>query len=87
MFPGVISPDMLNECLEHISLLLVSKYRQLVGGALEFLRMFVVTYNDIHLTQYIDKIMGALNTMSKDSKLHFRMKLRRIFQRLVRKLG
>ncbi|GAB6025472.1 pre-rRNA processing protein [Chamberlinius hualienensis] len=61
--------------------------REIISSVLDFIKAMIGCFNDRMVISHVKTITDILANLNKDCQLHFRIKIRRIFQRLVRKLG
>ncbi|XP_037504336.1 RRP12-like protein [Rhipicephalus sanguineus] len=86
-FKDVCSSDVLNAVVEAVEIVMASHNREIVQAALTFVRMLFVILTPEELAQHLNKLIPNLCSMSEDCRKHFRMKLRDIFVKLIRKFG
>ncbi|XP_075532514.1 RRP12-like protein [Dermacentor variabilis] len=86
-FKGIYSNDVLNAVVEAVEIVMASHNREIVQAALYFVRMLFVILSTEELAQHLTKLIPNLCSMSEDCRKHFRMKLRDIFVKLIRKFG
>uniref|UniRef100_A0A131YQ96 Ribosomal RNA-processing protein 12 n=1 Tax=Rhipicephalus appendiculatus TaxID=34631 RepID=A0A131YQ96_RHIAP len=86
-FKDVCNSDVLNAVVEAVEIVMASHNREIVQAALYFVRMLFVILTPEELAQHLNKLIPNLCSMSEDCRKHFRMKLRDIFVKLIRKFG
>ncbi|KAM9052588.1 RRP12-like protein isoform 1-T1 [Megaptera novaeangliae] len=86
-FKGLMGTSTMEQLLENVCLLLASRTRDVVRSALGFIKVAVVVMDVAHLAKHVQLVMGAVGKLSDDMRRHFRMKLRNLFTKFVRKFG
>ena len=77
------------ECniIENIVLSIGSDNRQTIQASIEFLKYFFRNASADQLSTYLELIINNLSSIDRKHKNHFRMKVKQMFIRLVRKYG
>ncbi|GAB1302418.1 RRP12-like protein [Apodemus speciosus] len=75
------------QLLENVCMLLASRTRDVVKSALGFIKVAVVVMDVVHLAKHVQLVMEAIGKLSDDMRRHFRMKLRNLFIKFIRKFG
>ncbi|KAJ8789347.1 hypothetical protein J1605_021874 [Eschrichtius robustus] len=86
-FKGLMGTSTMEQLLENVCLLLASRTRDVVRSALGFIKVAVVVMDVAHLAKHVQLVMGAIGKLSDDMRRHFRMKLRNLFTKFIRKFG
>ncbi|XP_055280941.1 RRP12-like protein [Moschus berezovskii] len=86
-FKGLMGIRTVEQLLENVCLLLASRTRDVVKSALGFIKVAVVVMDVVHLAKHMQLVMGAIGKLSDDMRRHFRMKLRNLFTKFIRKFG
>uniref|UniRef100_A0A8D0H602 Ribosomal RNA processing 12 homolog n=1 Tax=Sphenodon punctatus TaxID=8508 RepID=A0A8D0H602_SPHPU len=77
----------LEQLLQHVCLLLGSRTRDVVKSALSFLKVTLLLLDTAQLGRHLQPLLEAVGAMTDDMRRHFRMKLRNLLSRLIRKFG
>ncbi|KAI5277518.1 Rrp12-Like Protein [Manis pentadactyla] len=86
-FKGLMGTSTVEQLLENVCLLLASRTRDVVKSALGFIKVAVVVMDVAHLAKQVQLVMEAIGKLSDDMRRHFRMKLRNLFTKFIRKFG
>ncbi|XP_024590609.1 RRP12-like protein isoform X3 [Neophocaena asiaeorientalis asiaeorientalis] len=86
-FKGLMGASTMEQLLENVCLLLASRTRDVVRSALGFIKVSMVVMDMAHLAKHMQLVMGAIGKLSDDMRRHFRMKLRNLFTKFIRKFG
>uniref|UniRef100_A0A8C8Z2S7 Ribosomal RNA processing 12 homolog n=1 Tax=Prolemur simus TaxID=1328070 RepID=A0A8C8Z2S7_PROSS len=86
-FKGLMGTSTVEQLLENVCLLLASRTRDVVKSALGFIKVAVVVMDVVHLAKHVQLVMEAIGKLSDDMRRHFRMKLRNLFTKFIRKFG
>ncbi|KAK8775267.1 hypothetical protein V5799_031383 [Amblyomma americanum] len=86
-FKGTYSKAIMNAVMEAVQIVISSPNREVVQAALYFVRMLFVILSTEELSQHLQTLVPNLCCMSEDCRKHFRLKLRDIFAKLIRKFG
>nr|KAF6425644.1 ribosomal RNA processing 12-like protein [Molossus molossus] len=86
-FKGLMGTSTMEQLLENVCLLLASRTRDVVKSALGFIKVAVVVMDVAHLAKHVQLVMEAIGKLSDDMRRHFRMKLRNLFTKFIRKFG
>lgn len=79
--------EVIEQLLENVCLLLSSRTREIVKAALGFIKVVIFMMDLKILSKHLQKMMEAIGTLNEDMRRHFRMKLRNIFTKFIRKFG
>ncbi|XP_063818418.1 RRP12-like protein [Pseudophryne corroboree] len=79
--------EVIEELLANVCLLLSSKTREVVKAALGFIKVIIFVMDLKVLSKHLQLMMEAIGNISQDMRRHFRMKLRNIFTKFIRKFG
>nr|XP_044987580.1 RRP12-like protein [Jaculus jaculus] len=86
-FKGLMGTSTVEQLLKNVCLLLASRTRDVVKSALGFIKVAVVVMDVVHLAKHVQLVMEAIGKLSDDMRRHFRMKLRNLFIKFIRKFG
>lgn len=86
-FKGLMGTSTVEQLLENVCLLLASRTRDVVKSALGFIKVAVVVMDVVHLAKHVQLVLEAIGKLSDDMRRHFRMKLRNLFIKFIRKFG
>ncbi|KAN0061991.1 pre-rRNA processing protein [Thecaphora frezii] len=86
-FKEDLPADMLNELLTTIEVFLQSANREIVKGALGFVKVAIVDYPSSLLDKHLAVLIPALLGWSSEHTMHFKPKIRHMFERLIRRFG
>ncbi|XP_044772502.1 RRP12-like protein isoform X2 [Neomonachus schauinslandi] len=86
-FKGLMGTSTVEQLLENVCLLLASRTRDVVKSALGFIKVVGVVMDVAHLAKHVPLVMEAIGKLSDDMRRHFRMKLRNLFTKFIRKFG
>ncbi|KAG9484706.1 RRP12-like protein isoform X2 [Eleutherodactylus coqui] len=79
--------EVIEQLLQNICLLLSSKTREIVKAALGFVKVIIFIMDLKILSRHLQMMMEAIGNIHKDVRRHFRVKLRNIFTKFIRKFG
>ncbi|XP_064000645.1 RRP12-like protein [Pogoniulus pusillus] len=79
--------SVVEQLLKNVCLLLASRTRDVVKAALGFLKVTLLLVDTKLLAKHIEAMLEALGNLSDDMRRHFRMKLRNLFIKFIRKFG
>ncbi|XP_018428299.1 PREDICTED: RRP12-like protein isoform X1 [Nanorana parkeri] len=79
--------EVIEQLLENVCLLLSSRTREIVKAALGFIKVVIFMMDLKVLTKHLQKMIEAIGNINEDMRRHFRMKLRNIFTKFIRKFG
>ncbi|KAM4033364.1 RRP12-like protein [Anomaloglossus baeobatrachus] len=77
----------IEQLLENVCLLLSSKTREVVKAALGFIKVIIFVMDLKVLSRHLQMMMEAIGSINKDVRRHFRVKLKNIFTKFIRKFG
>ncbi|KAF8586684.1 NUC173-domain-containing protein [Ramaria rubella] len=86
-FKDDLSPNMLDEVLSTLLVFLNSANREIVKSALGFIKLSVHTLPIEMVMLHLNELVPALLNWSGDHKNHFKVKVRHIFERMIRRFG
>lgn len=86
-FKDSISGYMLEEILSTILVLVNSANREIVKSALGFIKLSVHALPVELIMPHLKELVPALLNWSVDHKNHFKVKVRHIFERMIRRFG
>ncbi|XP_062466432.1 RRP12-like protein [Pezoporus occidentalis] len=75
------------QLLQNICLLLASRTRDVVKAALGFLKVTLLLVDTKLLAKHVQGMLEAVGNLSDDMRRHFRMKLRNLLTKFIRKFG
>lgn len=78
---------MLEEILSTLSVFISSANREIVKSALGFIKLSVHTLPVDMVMPHLNQLVPALLNWSGDHKNHFKVKVRHIFERMIRRFG
>ncbi|KFP71870.1 RRP12-like, partial [Acanthisitta chloris] len=79
--------SMVEQFLQNICMLLASRTRDVVKAALGFLKVTLLLVDTKLLGKHVQTMLEAVGNLSDDMRRHFRMKLRNLFIKFIRKFG
>ncbi|XP_040291346.1 RRP12-like protein isoform X1 [Bufo bufo] len=77
----------IEQLLQNVCLLLSAKTREVVKAALGFIKVIIFTMDLKVLTRHLQMMIEAIGNINQDMRRHFRMKLKNIFTKFIRKFG
>ncbi|NXV71023.1 RRP12 protein, partial [Atlantisia rogersi] len=86
-FKDHLELSVVEQLLENICLLLASRTRDVVKAALGFLKVTLLLVDTKLLAKHVQTMLEAVGNLSDDMRRHFRMKLRNLFIKFIRKFG
>ncbi|XP_024936269.1 RRP12-like protein [Cephus cinctus] len=86
-YNGSLGVKTVHEILEHACVLLSAPTREIVISALSFIKVYITVMPSPTVAPTLPAIMKASSKMTEDCKRHFRLKIRDILVKLVRKYG
>ncbi|GJJ06213.1 hypothetical protein Clacol_000403 [Clathrus columnatus] len=86
-FKDDIPTNMLDEILSTIFVFVTSANREIVKSALGFIKLSVHTLPVELVANHLKQLVPALLNWSGDHKNHFKVKVRHIFERMIRRFG
>ncbi|XP_024063230.2 RRP12-like protein, partial [Terrapene carolina triunguis] len=75
------------QLLQNVCLLLGSRTRDVVKAALGFLKVALLLVDAQLLAKHVQTMLEAVGRLTDDMRRHFRMKLRNLFTKFIRKFG
>lgn len=82
-----LSPELVMELLQTINVFVGSNNREIVGSALGYVKVCIVVLPDEMVERQLEAIVSSLVQCSHQTRNHFKLKLRHIFERLIRRFG
>ena len=82
-----LAPETTSNLIGTINVFLDSNDREIVKSAIGFVKVAIVTLPAAQITPHLPDLIPSLLTWSSDHKNHFKLKIRHIFERLIRKFG
>ncbi|XP_068114238.1 RRP12-like protein [Hyperolius riggenbachi] len=86
-FKDHMGVEVVEQLLENVCLLLTSRTREIVKAALGFIKVIIFITDLKILSKHLQKMIEAIGNIQPDMRRHFRMKLRNIFTKFIRKFG
>ncbi|KAM3835428.1 RRP12-like protein isoform 1-T1 [Vipera latastei] len=86
-FKEHIGSDALEQLVKHVCLMVGSRTRDVVKSALGFLKVTVLLLDTTLLGRHLETMLEAIGRLTDDMRRHFRMKLRNLLSKLIRKFG
>ncbi|XP_044518595.1 RRP12-like protein isoform X3 [Gracilinanus agilis] len=86
-FKGLMGTDAIEQLLRNVCLLLASRTRDVVKSALGFIKVVLLVMDVTHVAKHLQLMMEAIGNLADDMRRHFRMKLRNLFTKFIRKFG
>lgn len=82
-----LSPELVMELLQTINVFVGSNNREIVASALGYVKVCIVVLPDEMVEPQLEAIVSSLVQCSHQTRNHFKLKLRHIFERLIRRFG
>ncbi|KAM8806123.1 RRP12-like protein [Eudromia elegans] len=86
-FKEHLGQSVVEQLLQNVCLLLRSRTRDVVKAALGFLKVVLLLVDVKLLAKHVQTMLEAVGSLSDDMRRHFRMKLRNLFTKFIRKFG
>ncbi|NWX87944.1 RRP12 protein, partial [Nothoprocta pentlandii] len=86
-FKEHLEVSVVEQLLQNVCLLLRSRTRDVVKAALGFLKVVLLLVDVNLLAKHVQTMLEAVGNLSDDMRRHFRMKLRNLFTKFIRKFG
>uniref|UniRef100_A0A6J0V438 RRP12-like protein n=1 Tax=Pogona vitticeps TaxID=103695 RepID=A0A6J0V438_9SAUR len=86
-FKEHIGSDALEQLMQHVCLMIGSRTRDVVKSALGFLKVTLLLLDTASLGRHMETMLEAIGGLTDDMRRHFRMKLRNLLSKLMRKFG
>uniref|UniRef100_A0A8B9GAA6 Ribosomal RNA processing 12 homolog n=1 Tax=Amazona collaria TaxID=241587 RepID=A0A8B9GAA6_9PSIT len=86
-FKDHLELSVVEQLLQNICLLLASRTRDVVKAALGFLKVTLLLVDTKLLAKHVQGMLEAVGNLSDDMRRHFRMKLRNLLTKFIRKFG
>ncbi|XP_062988583.1 RRP12-like protein [Elgaria multicarinata webbii] len=86
-FKEHVGPDALEQLMQHVCLIVGSRTRDVVKSALGFLKVALLLLDTALLGRHLETMLEAIGGLTDDMRRHFRMKLRNLLSKLIRKFG
>ncbi|KAM6090723.1 LOW QUALITY PROTEIN: RRP12-like protein [Theristicus caerulescens] len=86
-FKDHLELSVVEQLLQNVCLLLASRTRDVVKAALGFLKVTLLLVDTKLLAKHVQAMLEAVGNLSDDMRRHFRMKLRNLFTKFIRKFG
>ena len=82
-----LAEDMLEELLTTMEVFLTSKSREIARSAIGFMKVALVSLPAASMEPRLEKLIPNLMVWSHESKGHFRIKVKNLMERMMRKFG
>uniref|UniRef100_UPI00398EC288 RRP12-like protein n=1 Tax=Pristiophorus japonicus TaxID=55135 RepID=UPI00398EC288 len=86
-FKDKMDVSTIEQLLQNVCLLLQSKTRDVVKSALSFIKVVMFIMDTRVLAQQLQLLMESIGSMRNDMRRHFRVKMKNIFTKFIRKFG
>lgn len=86
-FKENLEQSVLDDLLSTIEVYLQSANREIVKSAIGFVKVAIVDFSTALIDSHLSKLIPALLGWSTEHKQHFKVKVRHIFERLLRRFG
>ncbi|KAG8551237.1 hypothetical protein GDO81_004019 [Engystomops pustulosus] len=86
-FKDHMGNEVIEQLLQNVCLLLSCKTRDVVKAALGFIKVIIFIMELKILTRHLEMMMEAIGNINQDMRRHFRVKLKNIFTKFIRKFG
>ncbi|KAG0173889.1 hypothetical protein DFQ28_004848 [Apophysomyces sp. BC1034] len=86
-FKDDLSPELVSELLQAIIVLVGSNNREIVRSSLGYVKVCVVVLDDMTLQSELSPLITNMLKCSHLHRSHFKVKVRHIFERLIRRFG
>ncbi|MEE6486153.1 hypothetical protein FKM82_014528 [Ascaphus truei] len=86
-FKDQMGVEVIEQLLENVCLLLSSKTREVVKAALGFIKVIIFVMDMKVLSKHLQLMVEAIGNINKDMRRLFRVKLRNVFTKFLRKFG
>lgn len=86
-FTGALGQENIKLILENVAALSSCPTREIVASCLSFVKVYCTTLPSLMVQASLDTVMKALTGMTEDCQRHFRLKVRDLLDRLIRKYG
>ncbi|KAI7875658.1 NUC173-domain-containing protein [Lichtheimia hyalospora FSU 10163] len=86
-FKDDLSPDLVMELLQTITVFVGSNNREIIASALGYVKVCIVVLPDEMVEPQLEAVVSSLVQCSHQTRNHFKLKLRHIFERLIRRFG
>ncbi|KAH0623825.1 hypothetical protein JD844_006974 [Phrynosoma platyrhinos] len=86
-FKEHVGPDALEQLMKHVCLMVGSRTRDVVKSAFSFLKVAVLLLDTALLGRHMETMLEAIGGLTDDMRRHFRLKIRNLLSKLMRKFG
>uniref|UniRef100_A0A8C5MNI8 RRP12-like protein n=1 Tax=Leptobrachium leishanense TaxID=445787 RepID=A0A8C5MNI8_9ANUR len=86
-FKDQMGVEIIENLLENVCVLLASRTREVVKAALGFIKVIIFIMDLKLLSKHLHMMIQAIGNINKDMRRHFRVKLRNVFTKFIRKFG
>ncbi|XP_069467683.1 RRP12-like protein [Ambystoma mexicanum] len=86
-FKDIMGVLVIEQLLQNVCLLLSSKTREVVKAALGFIKVVLFVMDIKLLSKHMQLMMDAIGNIKDDMRRHFRVKLKNVFTKFIRKFG
>jgi ribosomal RNA-processing protein 12 len=82
-----LSHEVIDDLLATMEIFLTSKSREIARSAIGFIKVALVTLPKEIMEQRLEKLIPNLMVWSHETKGHFRVKIKSLMERMIRKFG
>lgn len=86
-FHDKIDLEFIQQLILPVSKLFETSNREIMKSIFEFIRVIFSCYDKEHLKPNVESIIKTVADFSKENKHHFRMEIRRMFEKMLRRYG
>ncbi|ENN83556.1 hypothetical protein HUJ04_001288 [Dendroctonus ponderosae] len=86
-FTGALGQENIRLILDNVATLSSCPAREIVTSCLSFVKVYCTALPSLMVQASLDTVMKALTGMTEDCQRHFRLKVRDLLDRLIRKYG
>lgn len=86
-FKDKMSSELMNNCITNVCFLLGTNTREVCKAALGFVTVLITILDRSTLAQHLKDILGALFEWKSETRRHFRFRVKKMLERLVKKFG
>jgi ribosomal RNA-processing protein 12 len=82
-----LSDELIDDLLSTVEVFLTSKSREIARSAIGFIKVALVTLSKEMMEGRLEKLLPNLMVWSHETKGHFRVKVKSLMERMIRKFG
>lgn len=86
-FHTSMDDQLINELIETVMYLMDTKNKEIIKSGLGFIKVIIVCLEPEQIASFLEPIVVKIIQQSRDNRSHFRVKVRHILERLVRKFS